>query len=54
MKITKKIRTQNVVGYSEKAYDDTFLTGDWWGEISLFRKNDLNCLCHLKVDKRIS
>ena len=50
MKITKNVYTKGNVHNMENANEETFLIGDWYGNLKLIGKKDLTCLSNLKVE----
>ena len=50
MKIKKNLRTKKWVFYIEKVNDETFLTGEYFGNLKLINKKDLTSLSHLQLE----
>ena len=49
MKILKNVSAKDVVFHIVNINDDTFLTGEYNGNIELINKNDLRCLSQLNL-----
>ena len=51
MEITKNVKTKNYVLHIKKVNDETFLIGEYDGDLELINKKDLTCLSHLKPEE---
>lgn len=50
MKMTRNADTKSIVFHIEKVDDETFLTGGYNWVLELFKKKNLTCLDHLKIE----
>ena len=49
MEITKDVKARDFVYNIQKINEDTFLTGEGYGDIECVSKKDLTCLSYLKI-----